>query len=321
MIFFISGSDHYRCQKKLKELIEQFIKKRDQSGLNVIKLDGNGLELDRFRQETLTAPFLGEKKMIVVKNIAKNKNSQAILNFLKERQAALENIVVFFELINPEDKTKLDGPLFSYLKKQKYFWRFNLLNNQALENWLKKYLAAKKIKIDLAAIHELSLMVGNDLNQLVLEIDKLTAYKNGEIISKKDVRNLVRAKFDENIFNLVDALGHKNQKLALKLTTDQLRAGAHPLLILSMIARQFKILLKIKEKIGEAKNYSVNSSQLASNLGLHPFAVKKAIAQTKNFTQEKLIKIYSELIGLESQLKSGAKNPELLFNLLVVKNC
>ena len=318
MIFFIYGTDHYRGQEKLKELKDGFIQKRDKGGFNVINLDGEEIGLDQLKQEIMTTPFLSEKKMVVVKNIFQSdkKMEKPLAEFLKERENKTDNIVCFVDFFDPQKiklppnkKISLAGPLFKYLASQKFVWEFNLMNNPALNHWLKKYLASREIKIENEATRELALLAGNDLNNLVSEIDKLMAYRNGQIIRIEDVKNLTNAKFDENIFNLIDALSQKNKRLALKLTSDQLNSGVHELSILKMISRQFKILLQVK------------SGANNSTLGLHPFVFKKALGQVKNFTPEKLVAIFKALIELESQLKTGHKNPELLFDLFIAKNC
>ncbi|MFA4871710.1 MAG: DNA polymerase III subunit delta [Patescibacteria group bacterium] len=320
MIFFIYGTDQYRCQEKLKELKNGFIQKRDKGGFNVINLDGEEIGLDQLKQEIMTTPFLSEKKMVVIKNIfsSDKKIEKPLAEFLKEKESEnkIDNVICFIDFFDPQKiklppnkKISLAGPLFKYLASQKFVWEFNLMNNPALNHWLKKYLVNRNIKIENEAVKELALLAGNDLNNLVSEIDKLMAYRNGRIIRIEDVKTLTNGRLDENIFNLIDALSQKNKKLALKLTSDQLNSGVHELSILKMISRQFKILLQVKS--------GANNSTLC----LHPFVFKKALGQVKNFTPEKLVVIFKALIELESQLKTGHKNPELLFDLFIAKNC
>lgn len=319
MICYIGGADHYRCQQKLKTLKEEFSKKRGGEGLNIVNLDGINLDFDQFKQEALTTPFMGEKKMIIIKNLkTKNETNKKILDFLKTKEKKLENVLVFFELKEEKEKSSADNTLSRYLKKERYLWELNPLNSRELKNWLKKYTQDEKIKIATEAINELIITTGNDLNALTNELKKLTAYKNGGVIEANDVKTLVKAKFDENIFNLIDAIGQKNQSRALKLISNQLASGSHPLLILKMITRQFKILLQIKEV---TINSSLNFTTLANQLRLHPYVIKKSSLQIKNFSKEKLIGIYRELIEIEKKLKNGRENPELIFDLFVLKNC
>ncbi len=309
MIFFIYGADNFRCRQKLNELKAGFVQKRDKSGFNIVILNGEKLDFDHFKQEVLATPFLSEKKMIIVKNVLANKKFQKpAAEFLKQEAAKIDNVVGFVEqLSGPKDLPT--GPLFQFLSKEKFCWRFNPFNQRELALWLKKYIAQKNIKIEPAAEASLIALVGNDLNAVTLELDKLIAYAKEKTIASYDVRALVKAKFDDNIFNFIDALSQKDKKAALRLLADQLQSGTHELLVLKMMSRQFKILLKIK---GGAKS---------NELGLHPFVLKKALWQVKNFTLENLLAIYRDLVNIESQMKSGKKNLELLFDLFIAKNC
>lgn len=317
MIFFIYGTDTYRCREKLTEVQDGFVLKRDKAGLNVVIMDGEKLNVDSFKQEALATPFLGEKKMIIVKNIFGNKKiSKPLVEFLTESEDRIDNIICFYHVFSPEKirlapnrKIILADGLFKHLASQKFAWEFNQMNNAELNTWLKDYTDKSHIPIDGSALRELSILVGNDANNLVLELKKLTAYKNGASISPADVKLLTRAKYDENIFTLIDAISQKNAKLALKLISDQINSGNHALLILKMISRQFKIMLRIKD------------GGTAATAGVHPFVFKKAQAQANNFSLEILKTIYRELIDIERQLKRGHKNPELLLDVFVATHC
>lgn len=319
MIFFIHGTDSYRCRQKSKELQDQFTQKRDKSGFNIVKLDGEELDFDKFKQEAMTVPFLGEKKFIVVTNVTKNRTiNKNLFDFLKTKEKELENMLMFVEIYD-DKKTEPSNALYKFLKTQKYSWEIDSLTGYGVEKWLSDYFKAKNANFDAKIIPQLVALIGNDLSQLTNEADKLIAYKSGETISQDDVKELVSAKFEDNIFGLTDAIAFKNSKLALQLISNQLKSGSAPLGILAMVARQFKIILKVKSRLEGASGYP-NQSQIATEIGEHPFVVKKAIDQARGFTMEQLVKINQKLLNIEVQLKSGAKNPELLFDLLILKN-
>ena len=318
MIFFIYGTDNYRCQEKLNELKDGFIQKRDKAGLNIVNLDGEKLGLDELRQEILTVPFLGEKKMIVIKNFLggrKPSENTKAEEFLSTNEKTLENVVCFVEFFDPKETrlsrghVEMKNALFKFLAGQKFAWEFNALSNRELTPWLKQYTEKNQIKIEPAALTALAAAVGNDLYQLTSELKKLKAYRHPGAIKAEDIKNLAQPKFNDNIFNLMDAIGQKNRKLSLKLISDQLSSGNHELMLHKMILRQFKILLQIA------------GGATAANSDLHPFVYQKAKLQAKNFSLVKLKKIYTELLGLEAEFKTGQKNPELIFDLFIAKNC
>jgi DNA polymerase III subunit delta len=318
MIFSTYGTDHYQVSEKLKELKNGFIEKRDKAGLNVINLDGESITLEQLQQEALTTPFLSEKKMIVIKNLISNKKiGKEIAKFLEENESRIDNILCFVDFVDPtkvkadrSNKLLLTGNLFKYLSPQKYVWEFNLMNQRDLENWLRQYTTKNYINIDQKAITELAIRAGNDLFQLTSELTKLSAFKNKDVITIDDVKMMASSAFSDNIFSLVDSIGNKNKKLAIKLVSDQINFGSHPLMVLSMISRQFKIILKTKDD---------NASAVSAKI--HPFVFNKAKTQGQNFTKDKLIAIINDVLNIERELKSGERNPELLLDVFLTKNC
>jgi DNA polymerase-3 subunit delta len=318
MIFYIYGTDNYRVSEKLKELKTSFIQKRDKAGLNIVNISGDTITLAQIEQESLTTPFLGDKKMIVIHNILKNKKiSKETTAFLTNNKDRIDNIIVFVDTVDP-NKAKLDrknkliitGELFKFLSTREYVWEFNNLKGHDLSTWIKKYANNKRIQINSDAVDELIMRSGNELFAITSEIAKLSAYKRDKIIIAQDIKTLVNNQFDDNIFDLVDSMGNRNKKLALKLIADQLNFGSHPLLIISMISRQFKIILKTKDSEASAKD-----------LKIHPFVFSKAQKQGNNFDIKQLINIINDILNIEKKLKSGEPNPELILNLFITKNC
>jgi DNA polymerase-3 subunit delta len=324
MIFHIYGTDAYLCQEKLKELKQGCVEKKDKAGLNVIRLTAEGLDIDRFSQEALTVPFLSEKKMIVVEGLysdmsaSRKKLREEILKFLKEHEN-MDNNILFFDIFDEEKKIPEKDALFNYLKKQQYSWFLPALKNRQLADWLKKYVSKNNIDLSAQALNELIILVGNDLVQLTNELKKLSAFKDGKQILPEDVKLLVKAKYDDNVFNLTDALANKNRQRALELVSQQLAGGNEPLSLLGSINWQFKSLLKIKS-ILEA-NPKASAAAISTQTGLHSYVVSKNLATIKKFSLSELIDILNHLLEIEKKLKSGHKNPELLFDLFIARHC
>lgn len=324
MLFHIYGTDTYLCYEKLNKLKSSFITKKDKSGLNIVQIFADTLDLNRFTQEILTVPFLSEKKLIIISGLlsessaGKKKLRDQVADFIKTRETSIENNLLFFDVFEDLKKIPQKDNLFNFLKKQKYSWECNSLKERQLLNWVSKYCQNEKIKIENQAINELVNLIKEDLTQITLELNKLKAYKNGEIITPTDVKNLVKAKFDEDIFKLTDALATKHRQLALKLISDQLLSGNQPLTLLASISWQFKILLKLKAEL--EINPQATATSLATKFNIHPYVVQKNLINIKNFSLNQLISINNQLLEIEKQLKFGAKNPELLFDLLIAKN-
>ncbi len=187
--------------------------------------------------------------------------------------------------------------------------------NQDLLNWVSKKAQKEKANFNKKALELLVAMVGNDLWQLDCEIRKLAAFKKGGEINNEDIELLVKGKFNDDIFQLMDAIGTRNRVKALKLFQDQIDSGANDVYLLTMLERQFRINLQIKELLNEGVSVPNN---IASELGLHPFVVQKTMQQCQGFSLLQLKNIYNKLLDFEIKLKTTKINFELLFDLMIV---
>jgi len=322
MIIFLYGEDTYSSNQKLNQIKAKFLKEVDSAGLNLTTLDGDKLKFEEFNQQVKASPFLARKRMVIIKNLISENKSKEIQKEIVEllnqtdQNAQDENILVFWESIDyPENKSK--NALWTRLAKEKLAEKFELLKPAQLNAWVKKEIEKQGGKIDNQAISFLAATVGNDLWQMSNEITKLLNYCQDKPITTIDIEKLVKAKFDDNIFNLVDALGNNNKKLALKLMSDQFNLETDEIYLLAMLIRQFRILLEIKDLLNEHPR--MTKDIIAKEIGIHPFVAQKALWQVKNFTLEKLKQIYQLLMDLDFKLKTSQAKPKVLFDLFITQ--
>jgi len=328
MIFFLYGEDTYRSREKLRQIEEKF-RKTNKNWVNLIKIDGERAAWKSIEKEILAVPFLQNKKLVVVENFFKKKKQKfdEAVNFLREQKLPIGTVVVFWEDGLPDERTDV----FKLLNKPKQAERFNFLDGVKLHKWILAAAEARSVGIDRQAVDLLTRLVGSDLWQMSSELDKLAAYassrkEKNKKINVDDVSLFVRGKFDENIFALTDAIGTKNKELAFKLLNEQIEAGLKENYIFAMLIRQFRILLQVKEII--EKNYffitptdPAISRKISSELGLHPYVVKKTLYQIKNYSLPELKILYNKLLTIDIKMKKTNLNHRLLLDLFIAKTC
>ena len=312
MIIFLFGEDSYRSQQKLKEIVDHY-RKIHKSGLNLKVFDLVEKDFQDFRNENSSLSIFKEKKFMVFKNAALNKNfkEKFIKNIRKFSNS--EDIILFYEA-GAVSKDKFFELLEKYGKNQE----FNLLKGDKLKQWVEKEFEIFGTKIKETALDKLIEFVGNNLWQMENEIRKLVSYSGGAGISGKscynkgkdievdDIKLLVRPKVDTDIFKTIDSLAVKNKKQALKLIHQHLEKGDSPLYLLSMINFQFRNLLMVKSD--EFK---------AGKLKLHPYVIRKTREQARSFSLIELKKIYQKIFEVDLAIKTGKIKPETALDLLV----
>ncbi len=300
MIIFLFGEDSYRSRRKLKEIVDHY-RKIHKSGLNLKLFDLAEKDFQDFRNENSSLSIFKEKKFMVFKNAALNKNFKE--KFIKNIRefANSEDVILFYEA-GAVSKDKFFELLEKYGKNQE----FNLLKGDKLKQWVENEFEIFGTKIKETALDKLIEFVGNNLWQMENEIRKLVSYKKRKDIEVDDIKLLVRPKVDTDIFKTIDSLAVKNKKQALKLIHQHLEKGDSPLYLLSMINFQFRNLLMVKSD--EFK---------AGKLKLHPYVIRKTREQARSFSLVELKKIYQKIFEVDLAIKTGKIKPETALDLLV----
>lgn len=327
MIIYLFGPDTFRSRRKLNEIKQKFINEIDKSSLNVENLNGQALDVAEFEKAIFTPPFLAKKRMVVIEDlISKNRGQKLQKEVLEvlDKKVPEHAVIVFWESgANGKTKSKLTASrsklLDARLKKEKFAQEFKLLSPGEVFQFADSEIKARGGKASTTSIRLLADIVGNDLWQVSTEIDKLIAFAGKEQITDEHIKNLVKTKLDDDIFKLTDAIGQKNKALALKLISDQLAGGTAPIELLSKITWQFKNLLLVKGFV-EEQGTGYGDSSLGYQLGLHPFVVKKTMNQVRSHDYNDLKIIYNNLMTIDFKLKTSQVDPEVLFDLLVVKS-
>ncbi len=317
MIIYISGTDTFRSKQYLSQTIEEFKKKRDPQGYNVIILDGKGDSDDRMLTEIRSAPFLAEKRLVIINNILSGNNKDLLLELIisiQEDKIPPTNVVVFWQG-EALGRVKEIKELEHILKKQEYSKKFDLLKGMDLENWIVKETKDRGCLIDSSAVIYLARNAGYDMWFLNSLLNQLIAYKIEEICLS-DIQLFLDEKLDDNAFNMVEAIVSGNKKLALKLLNEQRRLGEDEYKIFGLLIWQFRILIDLRDLF--EREAEISSDDLARRLGIHPFVVKKNLYLVKRFTLSQLKNIHYKLLLIDQKTKTGFADQSLLIDLFVV---
>ena len=114
---------------------------------------------------------------------------------------------------------------------------------------------------------------------------------------------------------MVNAIADKQQKKALNLYYDLLALKEPAMRILFLIARQFNMLLQVKELKG--KGY--DNKGIGEKVGLPPFIAGKYVTQAAKFKSSDLRKALEACVEAEDTVKTGRMNDVMSVELLIVR--
>lgn len=263
-----------------------------------------------------TTPFISDKRVVVVKGIESidAKESSELLEYIKK--PCRTTLLI---LVAAAGKIEKDNAIFSELKKRNYAFEFNSISEKELPQWIKAEIRKKGKDISVPAVAHIVETIGKELSDLKREIEKLVLFVGDKkTIDLQDAEMTVSSIKISSVFNLADAIGKKDIKESL-LILDKImktKEGGEPLKILGMIARQFRILLKIKTFI-KAK---VPQHKIAGMAGVSPFYFNNYLKQSSIFTEDELIHTFSRLYETDAAIKSSIPH-RLALERLIVRLC
>ncbi|MBC7261917.1 MAG: DNA polymerase III subunit delta, partial [Chloroflexi bacterium] len=307
------------------------------ASLNTTILDGRKLDLSVLTRACETLPFMAERRVVIVENFwskfeppkeSRGKEKRLRISatdaaLIRELQQYLLKVPETTHLLFLESQAlSQDNPAFHTLptdKRRAYIKEFKPPMGDDLWRWIEQRMKNKGGAIMPQAAKELARLVGNELRQLDQELEKLVAYVNFQRpVTVTDVHKVASITLTGNIFALVDAIGLRQRERAIRCLHELLESGASPSYLLTMIERQFRILLQVKEMQAQR----VAPSEMQTTLGIsHAFIIEKSLRQTRNFTLERLEAILNRLAEVEQAIKTGQMDELLALDLLVVELC
>ncbi|MDE7208013.1 MAG: DNA polymerase III subunit delta, partial [Lachnospiraceae bacterium] len=229
--------------------------------------------------------------------------------------ALLKNMPETSHLIFVEEEVDKRGKLYKAITAKGYAALCEVQDEATLKKWIMGLLKKENKMITADALNLLLDKTGANMENIRREVEKLVCYKYFEEgITAEDVEEICTVQIQNRIFEMVEAVAAKNQKAALSLYYDLLALKEAPMKILALIARQFNMLLQVKEM--KQKGYP--ETEIAQKTGLNAYFLKKKyIPQAAQFKLHRLEAALRECVEAEERVKTG-KMPDILSVELII---
>lgn len=290
------GDDGFSLSEELKRWKKGFLLKH--GDMNLDELEGSSTSAASIMQTAQTQPFLGEKRLVVVKNFMRDQKAEE----QKELEARLEKlpeetILVIAEWKAPDKR----GKLYKTLNKIATLKAFNVPEGPGLQNWASK--RARELGVQLAPMLAAKLVaqIGADTWTLNNEIEKLALYSQGHPITEEMIKAISISQLEDSIFTLTDQLAGGRTAAALATLRRLQEQGQEGPFLFAMILRQFRIMAEMKALSEKGTPAPI----LAKTMGLHPFVVKKTLPHCRHFSRKKLDSTLAQLLVIDRKMKTG----------------
>lgn len=291
------------------------------SDLNVSVYDCTECSLGDILQDAETLPFMGEHRLVIARQAYFLTGSKPLTKVESNPDALLDylqNPPAYTSLILHTEAEKLDErkKLVKTLQQKAKVIPFMPLKDAELYGWVERQAGKYKATIRREQAMKLVERAGSELRLLDKELEKLALFVGeGGAITDQVIEELVARTLEQDVFALIEQVASGRLDRALRMLYDSLKTGEEPIKLLALLARQFRMLLQVRQLA--PRGYS--QQQIAGMIKMHPFAVKKALEQARYFSEESLKKLLLMLAEDDFRMKSGQVDKRLALELFIAR--
>ena len=299
-IYFLMGDEPYFIDK-LSDYLENNLLSEDEKGFNQTVFYGRDVTIEDIVSTAKRYPMMAERQVVIIKE------AQDLSKAIDKLESYVENpmlstVLVFCYKYKTLDKRK---KMTKSLDKVGVVFESKKLYDNQVGDWIKRVLSGKNYTIEPKANAMLVEFLGADLNKINNELEKLQIIlPKGSLITSKDIEENIGFSKDFNNFELLNAIGSKNQLKAYQIVqyfSDNQKAN--PLVVTT--GTVFGFFIKILKYHGLKDR---NPRNVASALGVSPFFLKDYDLALKNFPMRKVSQIVTTLRELDIKSKGVGAN-------------
>ncbi|MDQ7794070.1 MAG: DNA polymerase III subunit delta [bacterium] len=319
-VYLLQGTDARLREDLLQELGRSCLQP-GMEAFNYLLLDGDAAEPHEVAGHLQTAPVLGGRRLVVVRDLhwfdapramAADPPGDAEAAWLTVvRQAAGSPAVLVFTLGRAADGRRR---LYREIASQGGVVNCSALPEADIVRWLRRKAKENGKDLPPEAAEALLAVAGTDLNRLCHELEKAVAYAGDEgSLTLEHLRAVVTGNTSWGVFDLTDAVAERQLSRALAIARDLVTGGEPPALLISLLGRQIRMLLAARA----LRDRGAGQERVASELGVPPWVARKYLQQAAGFRQDELEEAIEALVEADLALKSGRRDGGLAVELLV----
>jgi DNA polymerase III subunit delta len=217
------------------------------------------------------------------------------------------------------DGLRKDSPLAKVLAKNGDVLVYEV-SKRDLPKWVREQFARHGVKASAEACRALVELVGDNLQELASEVEKLSVWAGHDEIGPGEIELLVAARAEVPPFELTDAWGRRDVGAVLSACESILERSTRSGEVNMLVGRLAAHVRRVRS-CQDLDLAGIRPREAAAELKMHPFAAEKAFAQSRNFSVEELREAIVRLADLDLALKGSSRLPselELLRTLVAI---
>lgn len=306
-IYLLYGQEAYLRRQYKDKLKEAMI---GDDTMNFSYYEGKGFTVGEVIDQAETMPFFADRRLILIENSGLFKSGgEQMAEYLK---APAESVNFLFVETEIDKRSKL----FKAVQSGGCAVEFAMQDETTLKRWILQRVKKENKNISENTLNLLLEKTGTDMENIHKECEKLFCYcLDRDVITSQDVEAICTKRVTSHIFDMVEAIGNKNQKKALELYYELIALKEPPMRILFLVARQFNMLLQVKELVKSG----YGNKAIGERIGLPGFIAGKYVSQAARFDKATIREALETCVSTEEAVKTGRIADHMGLEMIIIR--
>jgi DNA polymerase-3 subunit delta len=310
-VYLLEGEEPYYIDQISDYILENVLTESEKA-FNQTLLYGKDITLDHILTAARRYPMMSEKQVVVVREAQNIRDIDELASYV-EKPAPSTLLVLCYKYKTIDKRKKL----YKAVNKHGIYMESPAIREYKIPEWVINYLKTKQLGIEHKAVQMITDHIGNNLQRIVNELDKIIfSAVPGTSISVDDVEKNIGISKEYNTFEFQKALGYKDLYNANRIVNyfiENQKSNSIQMIV-SILVGYFRKILTYHTL--ENKN---NESEVAQKLGVSPFFVKDYLTAGRNYPLQKAVLVLSLLREYDLRSKGArggtTENGELMREL------
>lgn len=274
-VYWLEGEEDYYIDKVM-DYAEHHILNESEAGFNLIVFYGKDSNWPDVINACRRYPMFAERQVVLLKEAQQMRD-------IEKLEAYIENPLKSTVFVVSYKEKKVDGrtKLAKLLKEKGELLTTKKMYDNKLPDWTKELIESKGLTITQKALMLLVDHIGNDLNRIDNEIEKIRVnLGSGKNITETVIEENIGVSKDYNVFELQAAIANKDLSKAIRIIQyfeGNPKAGPIQMILPSLYSFFSKVFMIYGLSSRDEKS-------VAASLGLNPYFVKDYIKTVNLFT-------------------------------------
>jgi DNA polymerase-3 subunit delta len=302
-VVFVVGSERFFLERAITAVRRAVVGKVPDA-FNEEVFHGRTAEATRIVEAAKTLPMMARTRFVLVRGIEdlKAEGREALVDYL---ESPSESTCLLMTAEKLDGKTRLA----KRAKKYGYWVDASPLKPAQLRSFAKAEAKRRGHKLGPEAAAALVDAIGNDLVAMDDALERLSLFVGEKAAIEADAVGecISRVRVD-TIWALVDAVGLRDARQALKAAASLLSAGEPPLRILAMVARQLRMVARVRTGLRSG----LSANEAAREAGAPGFKARELATAARRFRNRELAGAFRVLAETDLAMKSSRRAPETI---------